>query len=175
RIDISLPLCIGDFTGRGIVTNALCCLAANYDCFDNHALEVAEAAAGSSLDGGNMALAIFILVLLLSVLLGGAYVYVTRCRYHSNLRLPLMYPHPYSQITVETEFDNPLYETGGDTREYEPMPLHLTLTSLMNLPAMHMTAAATAELMEPGSEKRKRCDGMWRKEERPCTALLKRV
>ncbi|XP_028827782.1 seizure 6-like protein isoform X2 [Denticeps clupeoides] len=92
---------------------------ANHDCFGNHALEVAEAAADSSLDGGNMALAIFILVLLLSVLLGGAYVYVTRCRYHSNLRLPLMYPHPYSQISVETEFDNPLYETGGDTREYE--------------------------------------------------------
>ncbi|KAL2099859.1 hypothetical protein ACEWY4_004253 [Coilia grayii] len=89
------------------------------DCFGNHALEVAEAAAGSSLDGGNMALAIFILVLLLSVLLGGLYVYVTRCRYHSNLRLPLIYPHPYSQMTVETEFDNPLYETGGDTREYE--------------------------------------------------------
>ncbi|KAG9353551.1 hypothetical protein JZ751_011669, partial [Albula glossodonta] len=86
---------------------------ANHDCFGNHALEVAEAAADSSLDGGNMALAIFILVLLLSVVLGGAYVYVTRCRYHSNLRLPLMYPHPYSQITVETEFDNPLYETGG--------------------------------------------------------------
>lgn len=36
-----------------------------------------------------------------------------RCRYHSNLRLPLIYPHPYRQITVETEFDNPLYETGG--------------------------------------------------------------
>ncbi|XP_031664782.1 seizure 6-like protein isoform X2 [Oncorhynchus kisutch] len=78
-----------------------------------------EAAAGSGLDGGNMALAIFILVLLLSVLLGGAYVYITRCRYHSNLRLPLIYPHPYSQITVESEFDNPLYETGGDNREYE--------------------------------------------------------
>uniref|UniRef100_A0A8C9RPW5 Seizure related 6 homolog (mouse)-like n=1 Tax=Scleropages formosus TaxID=113540 RepID=A0A8C9RPW5_SCLFO len=78
-----------------------------------HCVCNAEAAADSSFDGGNMALAIFILVLLLSVLLGGAYVYVTRCRYHSNLRLPLMYPHPYSQITVETEFDNPLYETGG--------------------------------------------------------------
>ncbi|XP_075962307.1 seizure 6-like protein [Anarhichas minor] len=90
-----------------------------HDCFGNHALEVAEATAGSTLDGGNVALAIFILVLLLSVLLGGAYVYVTRCRYHSNLRLPLIYPHPYRQITVETEFDNPLYETGGDTREYE--------------------------------------------------------
>uniref|UniRef100_A0A3P9ITM7 Seizure related 6 homolog (mouse)-like n=1 Tax=Oryzias latipes TaxID=8090 RepID=A0A3P9ITM7_ORYLA len=86
---------------------------ANHDCFGNHALEVAEATAGSPLDGGNVALAIFILVLLLSVLLGGAYVYVTRCRYHSNLRLPLIYPHPYRQITVETEFDNPLYETGG--------------------------------------------------------------
>uniref|UniRef100_A0A672M6V4 Seizure related 6 homolog like n=1 Tax=Sinocyclocheilus grahami TaxID=75366 RepID=A0A672M6V4_SINGR len=92
---------------------------ANHECSSSHALEVAEAAADSSFDGGSMALAIFILVLLVSVLLGGAYIYVTRCRYHSNLRLPLMYPHPYSQITVETEFDNPLYETGGDTREYE--------------------------------------------------------
>uniref|UniRef100_A0A671SVA7 Seizure related 6 homolog (mouse)-like n=1 Tax=Sinocyclocheilus anshuiensis TaxID=1608454 RepID=A0A671SVA7_9TELE len=86
---------------------------ANHECSSNHALEVAEAAADSSFDGGSMALAIFILVLLVSVLLGGTYIYVTRCRYHSNLRLPLMYPHPYSQITVETEFDNPLYETGG--------------------------------------------------------------
>ena len=41
-------------------------------------LSVAEATAGSTLDGGNIALAIFLLVLLLSVLLGGAYVYVTR-------------------------------------------------------------------------------------------------
>ncbi|XP_037548051.1 seizure 6-like protein [Nematolebias whitei] len=92
---------------------------ATHDCFGNHALEVAEATAGSPLDGGNITLAIVIIILLVSVLLGGVYVYVTRCRYHSNLRLPLMYPHPYRQITVETEFDNPLYETGGDTREYE--------------------------------------------------------
>ncbi|XP_076842739.1 seizure 6-like protein [Brachyhypopomus gauderio] len=92
---------------------------ANHECSGNHALEVAEATAETSLDGGSTTLAIFILALLLSVLLGGAYIYVTRCRYHPNLRLPLMYPHPYSQITVETEFDNPLYETGGDTREYE--------------------------------------------------------
>ncbi|XP_069850727.1 seizure 6-like protein isoform X1 [Dipodomys merriami] len=89
----------------------------NQDSFE-HALEVAEAAAESSLEGGNMALAIFIPVLVISLLLGGAYVYVTRCRYYSSLRLPLMYAHPYSQITVETEFDNPIYET-GETREYE--------------------------------------------------------
>lgn len=41
-------------------------------------LSVAEATAGSPLNGGNIALAIFILILLLSVLLGGVYVYVTR-------------------------------------------------------------------------------------------------
>lgn len=39
-----------------------------------------------------------------------------RCRYYSSLRLPLMYSHPYSQITVETEFDNPIYETGVSCR-----------------------------------------------------------
>ncbi|XP_028904966.1 seizure 6-like protein isoform X3 [Ornithorhynchus anatinus] len=89
----------------------------NRDSFE-HALEVAEAAAQTSLEGGNMALAIFIPVLVISLLLGGAYIYITRCRYYSNLRLPLMYSHPYSQITVETEFDNPIYET-GETREYE--------------------------------------------------------
>ncbi|XP_077015480.1 seizure 6-like protein [Tamandua tetradactyla] len=89
----------------------------NQDSFE-HALEVAEAAAETSLEGGSMALAIFIPVLIISLLLGGAYIYITRCRYYSNLRLPLMYSHPYSQITVETEFDNPIYET-GETREYE--------------------------------------------------------
>ncbi|KAM6155723.1 seizure 6-like protein [Rhynchocyon petersi] len=86
----------------------------NQDSFE-HALEVAEAAAETSLEGGSMALAIFIPVLVISLLLGGAYIYITRCRYYSNLRLPLMYSHPYSQITVETEFDNPIYETGANT------------------------------------------------------------
>uniref|UniRef100_A0A8C4WJ03 Seizure related 6 homolog like n=1 Tax=Gopherus evgoodei TaxID=1825980 RepID=A0A8C4WJ03_9SAUR len=80
---------------------------------------VSEAAAETSLEGGNMALAIFIPVLIISLLLGGAYIYITRCRYYSNLRLPLMYSHPYSQITVETEFDNPIYETGPCIIEYQ--------------------------------------------------------
>ncbi|KAM9330817.1 seizure 6-like protein [Gastrophryne carolinensis] len=84
---------------------------ATQDRFE-HALQVAEAAAETSLEGGNMALAIFIPVVIISILLGGAYIYITRCRYYSSLRLPLMYSHPYSQITVETEFDNPIYETG---------------------------------------------------------------
>nr|XP_057913695.1 seizure 6-like protein isoform X3 [Doryrhamphus excisus] len=92
---------------------------ADHACFSSHALEVAHASSGSALDGGNVALAVFLLILLLSVLLGGVYMLVTRCRRPSNLRLPLIYPHPYRQITAEAEFDNPLYEAGGDTREYE--------------------------------------------------------
>ncbi|NXT88359.1 SE6L1 protein, partial [Anhinga rufa] len=95
-----LPICKGDYK-----------VLANADIIDL-VLLVAEAAAETSLEGGNMALAIFIPVLIISLLLGGAYIYLTRCRYYSSLRLPLMYSHPYSQITVETEFDNPIYETG---------------------------------------------------------------
>lgn len=39
---------------------------------------VAEAAAETSLEGGSMALAIFIPALVISLLLGGAYIYITR-------------------------------------------------------------------------------------------------
>ncbi|XP_059105842.1 seizure 6-like protein isoform X7 [Peromyscus eremicus] len=111
----SLLTCYSRETGTPIWTSRLPHCVLNQDSFE-HALE--EAAAESSLEGGNMALAIFIPVLLISLLLGGAYIYITRCRQYSSLRLPLMYSHPYSQITVETEFDNPIYET-GETREYE--------------------------------------------------------
>ena len=50
---------------------------------------------------------------------------LSRCRYYSNLRLPLMYSHPYSQITVETEFDNPIYETGVSQSPFSPRDLPL--------------------------------------------------
>lgn len=58
-----------------------------------------------------------------------------------------MYPHPYSQITVETEFDNPLYETGGvrisqntlatayQLLSNHPEPLHCF--ALANFPEHH--------------------------------------
>uniref|UniRef100_A0A8C0L9Z9 Seizure related 6 homolog like n=1 Tax=Canis lupus dingo TaxID=286419 RepID=A0A8C0L9Z9_CANLU len=91
---------------------------------------VSEAAAETSLEGGNMALAIFIPVLIISLLLGGAYIYITRCRYYSSLRLPLMYSHPYSQITVETEFDNPIYETGVSWSLFSMPPTRPSSASL---------------------------------------------
>lgn len=39
---------------------------------------VAEAASETALEGGSLALAVFVPVLVVSLLLGGAYVYVTR-------------------------------------------------------------------------------------------------
>uniref|UniRef100_A0A8D0EZR0 Seizure related 6 homolog like n=1 Tax=Strix occidentalis caurina TaxID=311401 RepID=A0A8D0EZR0_STROC len=104
----SLLTCYSRETGTPIWTSRLPHCVCKFGQF----LLLAEAAAETSLEGGNMALAIFIPVLIISLLLGGAYIYLTRCRYYSSLRLPLMYSHPYSQITVETEFDNPIYETG---------------------------------------------------------------
>ncbi|XP_061554875.1 seizure 6-like protein isoform X4 [Phycodurus eques] len=88
---------------------------ADHACFANHALEVSHAGGGvgAVVDGGSLALVAFILVLLISVLLGGIYLLAMRGRPGSNLGLPLVYQHPYRQITVEAEIDNPLYEAGS--------------------------------------------------------------
>lgn len=62
-----------------------------------------------------------------------------RCRQYSSLRLPLMYSHPYSQITVETEFDNPIYETGvsgpSALQKAPPCPQHGRKRELLSSPA----------------------------------------
>ncbi|XP_077442153.1 seizure 6-like protein isoform X3 [Vanacampus margaritifer] len=95
---------------------------ADHACFANHALEVshADGGVGAATDAGSLALAGLVLVLLMSALLGGIYALATRCRPGADLGLPLMYPHPYRQIALEAEFDNPIYEAGGaDSREYE--------------------------------------------------------
>uniref|UniRef100_A0A8C0L8F4 Seizure related 6 homolog like n=1 Tax=Canis lupus dingo TaxID=286419 RepID=A0A8C0L8F4_CANLU len=123
----SLLTCYSRETGTPIWTSRLPHCVFNQDSFE-HALE--EAAAETSLEGGNMALAIFIPVLIISLLLGGAYIYITRCRYYSSLRLPLMYSHPYSQITVETEFDNPIYETGVSWSLFSMPPTRPSSASL---------------------------------------------
>lgn len=41
-----------------------------------------------------------------------------------------MYSHPYSQITVETEFDNPIYETGVSGSLFSPWCLPLCSESI---------------------------------------------
>ncbi|XP_077593449.1 seizure 6-like protein isoform X1 [Stigmatopora nigra] len=102
-------------------SGALPICRADHACFANHALEVSHAAGGSAaMDGGSLALAALVLVLLTSALMGGVYALATRCRPGSDLGLPLAFPHPYRQISAEAEFDNPIYEAGGgESREYE--------------------------------------------------------
>lgn len=60
---------------------------------------VEEATEESSLDGGSMALAIFIFVLLLSVFLGGTYIYVRRLGYFKSLtRIQYIHLFPYYSL-----------------------------------------------------------------------------
>lgn len=61
---------------------------------------VEEATEESSLDGGSMALAIFILVLLLSVFLGGTYIYVRRLGYFFKSLTRIQYIHLFHYYSL---------------------------------------------------------------------------
>ncbi|XP_006977137.1 seizure 6-like protein 2 isoform X2 [Peromyscus maniculatus bairdii] len=68
------------------------------------------------LEGGNLALAILLPLGLVIVLGSGVYIYYTKLQGKSLFGFSGS--HSYSPITVESDFNNPLYEA-GDTREYE--------------------------------------------------------
>ncbi|XP_044869216.1 seizure 6-like protein 2 isoform X1 [Mauremys mutica] len=70
------------------------------------------------MEGGNIALAIFLPIILVILLIGGIYVYYTRFQGKSLFGFSFSSSHSYRPITVESDFSNPLYEA-GDTREYE--------------------------------------------------------
>uniref|UniRef100_A0A8C4VYU5 Seizure related 6 homolog n=1 Tax=Gopherus evgoodei TaxID=1825980 RepID=A0A8C4VYU5_9SAUR len=73
---------------------------------------------GNPQEGPNIAIAIFLPVLVVALLIGGIYLYFSKLQGKPSLQLPLSGSHPYDHITVESAFDNTAYET-GDTREYE--------------------------------------------------------
>uniref|UniRef100_A0AAV2KM49 Immunoglobulin V-set domain-containing protein n=1 Tax=Knipowitschia caucasica TaxID=637954 RepID=A0AAV2KM49_KNICA len=71
--------------------------------------------------GENIALAIILPIILVILLIGGIYMYYTnicRLEWKPLFWKSLSHTHSYSPITVESDFNNPLYEA-GDTREYE--------------------------------------------------------
>uniref|UniRef100_A0A8C9U5M6 Seizure 6-like protein 2 n=1 Tax=Scleropages formosus TaxID=113540 RepID=A0A8C9U5M6_SCLFO len=70
------------------------------------------------MDGENIALAIFLPIILVIFLIGGIYMYYTKFQWKPLFWKSLSHTHSYSPITVESDFNNPLYEA-GDTREYE--------------------------------------------------------
>ncbi|XP_069767167.1 seizure protein 6 isoform X2 [Narcine bancroftii] len=87
--------------------------------FNERRLEVAKAAASiNRMEGSKIAIAVLVPMIVVALLIGGIYFYFTKFQGKSSLRLPLAGPHPYNHITVESAFDNPIYET-GEAREYE--------------------------------------------------------
>ncbi|XP_029109732.1 seizure protein 6 homolog isoform X2 [Scleropages formosus] len=98
------------------------CKVAYEELLDDHKLEVSRTTDPShQMDGENIALAIFLPIILVIFLIGGIYMYYTNmCRFQWKPLFwkSLSHTHSYSPITVESDFNNPLYEA-GDTREYE--------------------------------------------------------
>ncbi|XP_062382826.1 seizure protein 6 homolog [Sardina pilchardus] len=98
------------------------CKVAYDDLLDEHKLEVSQSYEPShQMLSENIALAIILPIILVILLIGGIYMYYTNvCRLHWKPLFwkSLSHTHSYSPITVESDFNNPLYEA-GDTREYE--------------------------------------------------------
>uniref|UniRef100_A0A8C3T3U9 Seizure related 6 homolog n=1 Tax=Chelydra serpentina TaxID=8475 RepID=A0A8C3T3U9_CHESE len=66
-------------------------------------------------EGPNVAIAIFLPVLVVVLLIGGIYLCFSKLQGKPSLRLPLSgsHPVPYDHITVESAFDNTAYEAGS--------------------------------------------------------------
>uniref|UniRef100_A0ACB8EVI8 Seizure protein 6 n=1 Tax=Sphaerodactylus townsendi TaxID=933632 RepID=A0ACB8EVI8_9SAUR len=95
------------------------CKVAYEEFLNDRKLEVTQTTDPShQMEGGNIALAIFLPIILAILLIGGIYVYYTKFQGKSLFGFSFSSSHSYSPITVESDFNNPLYEA-GDTREYE--------------------------------------------------------
>ncbi|XP_062887230.1 seizure protein 6 homolog isoform X1 [Mobula hypostoma] len=89
--------------------------------FNERRLEVSKAAASvNQMEASNIAVAVFIPMIVVALIICGIYFYFTKFQGKSTFRLPLAGPHPYNHITVESAFDNPIYETGVSS---EPLQL----------------------------------------------------
>nr|XP_046209138.1 seizure protein 6 homolog isoform X3 [Oncorhynchus gorbuscha] len=98
------------------------CVLAYEELLDDHKLEVSQSLEPShQMLSENIALAIILPIILVILLIGGIYMYYTnvcRLQWKPLFWKSLSHTHSYSPITVESDFNNPLYEA-GDTREYE--------------------------------------------------------
>ncbi|XP_043942251.1 seizure 6-like protein 2 [Protopterus annectens] len=95
------------------------CKVAYEELLDDRKLEVTKTTDPShQMEGGNIALAIFLPVTLIILLIGGIYLYYTKLQGKTFFGFSFANSHSYSPITVESDFNNPLFEA-GDTREYE--------------------------------------------------------
>ncbi|XP_043910371.1 seizure protein 6 homolog isoform X2 [Protopterus annectens] len=99
------------------------CKASYDDVFNARNVDVAKAAASNNpMEGANITTAIFIPVVIVIFVIGGLYLYFAKLQGKSPLQLPLTTAHPYDHITVESAFENPIYETGVSN---EPLQLQV--------------------------------------------------
>ncbi|KAM4795461.1 seizure protein 6 homolog [Rhinophrynus dorsalis] len=96
------------------------CKASYKEFYSDQSVEAVEKAAAADipLEGTHILLAIFVPVIMVALVIAAIYLYFSRLQGKATLRLPLSSSPPYDQVTVESAFDNPTFET-GDTREYE--------------------------------------------------------
>ncbi|XP_030066662.1 seizure 6-like protein 2 [Microcaecilia unicolor] len=95
------------------------CKVTYEELLDDRKFEVTQTTGPShQMEGGNIALAIFLPIILVILVIGGIYIYYTKFQGKSIFGFSFSNSHSYSPITVESDFNNPLYEA-GDTREYE--------------------------------------------------------
>ncbi|KAM4701053.1 seizure protein 6 homolog isoform 2-T2 [Discoglossus pictus] len=95
------------------------CKASYKEFYSDQSVEVQKAAASVvPLEGSHILLAVFVPVIMVALVIAAIYLYFSKLQGKAPLRLPLSSSPPYDQVTVESAFDNPTFET-GDTREYE--------------------------------------------------------
>ncbi|KAM6338119.1 seizure protein 6 homolog [Alca torda] len=114
--------CLPGHPSRWSGSPPICKEASYNEFYSNRNLDaVAKAVpSGMALEGTNVAIAVFLPVLVVALLIGGIYLYFSKLQGKPALQLPLAGSHPYDHITVESAFDNPTYETGVSTGPHSP-------------------------------------------------------
>ncbi|XP_061417090.1 seizure protein 6 homolog isoform X1 [Lethenteron reissneri] len=88
--------------------------------------EVAKTSeSGVQKPGRDIVVAITIPVVIVGLLIGGIYVYFTKLRGKSSLRVPLTSSHSYARLPDEAVFDNPIYEIGEASKRLPLSFVHL--------------------------------------------------
>ncbi|KAI1903662.1 hypothetical protein AGOR_G00029510 [Albula goreensis] len=85
------------------------CRASSLDYLNERRLDVSSS--DLSMEGTNIAIAVLIPAAIVMLVIAGIYIYFSKIQ-GKTFRLPMSSTPPYDHMTVESAFDNPIYETG---------------------------------------------------------------
>ncbi|KAG9333631.1 hypothetical protein JZ751_010782, partial [Albula glossodonta] len=88
------------------------CRASSLDYLNERRLDVSSS--DLSMEGTNIAIAVLIPAAIVMLVIAGIYIYFSKIQ-GKTFRLPMSSTPPYDHMTVESAFDNPIYETGVST------------------------------------------------------------